>query len=105
MNDFSECVQYKIFYKKFTKDFQGYEISWRTNVFTGQMDIEINDEFAFFFGFQSLEKMMMNNEILDFANSITQQLGEFPFQQTSGTTEMGVKGCCQGSYQSSNPPF
>lgn len=86
-DDFTKYVQDEIFYKTFSRNFMGQEISWRMNIFSGEMQIEVNDSFANVFGFESLEKMMLDDGVLDFANQIEQQTGEFPFRQIRSEEE------------------
>ncbi len=68
------------FFQIYAEEIDGIELIWRKNVFTNDIEYLLTDELAQMNGFDSVEAMMMDNDMLDAMNEFKEQYGVFPVQ-------------------------
>lgn len=73
-----KLVYKDFFFEHFACYFQGCEIIVRQNVFSKEITFLLTDEFAKCLGYESVEKMMLDDNILDGLNEIYKETGVFP---------------------------
>lgn len=66
------------FIQVYADKFEGHEVIWRRNVFSGELTLQLTDEVARLFGFDNVEQMMLNDEVLDRLNDCYRRTGIFP---------------------------
>lgn len=69
------------FFETYADEFDGYNILIKRNVFTNEIFVVLNDSLAQSFGFENVNQMMSDDEVLDKLNEIKKLTGEFPIKR------------------------
>lgn len=73
-------IEKDFFFETYADYFEGHEILFKRNVFTNEVFVVLNDELAQSLGFNSLNQMMADDEVLDRLNEYKKTTGEFPIK-------------------------